>query len=122
MKIPKPQTLKKPDPARVKELRIKRQFNLTMEEYNLLGNVCAICGRTGKTREIAVDHNHKTGETRGRLCMTCNKGIALFRDDTLLLIRAANYLESPPAMNLLGERRYGRTGRTNKKVGKKKNK
>ena len=122
MKIPKPQTLKKPDPARVKELRIKRQFNLTMEEYNLLGNVCAICGRTGKTREIAVDHNHKTGETRGRLCMTCNKGIALFRDDPELLNKAANYLVCPPVIMLFGQSRFGRTGRTNKKVGKKKNK
>lgn len=108
-------------PTRRKELRIKRQFNLSMEEYNLLGNVCAICGRTGKTREIAVDHNHKTGETRGRLCMSCNKGIALFRDDLKLLLRASDYIMNPPAIVLFGEPRFGRAGRVNKRVKRKKN-
>ena len=93
-----------------------------MEEYNLLGNKCAICGRTGKTREIAVDHNHKTGETRGRLCLTCNKGIALFRDDPELMFTAANYLIYPPVIRLFGQSRFGHTGRVNKKVGKKKKK
>lgn len=109
-------------PSRAKELRIKRLFNLSMDEYNLLGNKCAICGRVGKTREIAVDHDHKTGETRGRLCLTCNKGIALFRDDPELLFNAANYLGYPPVLKLVGERRYGRTGRVNKKVKRKKSK
>lgn len=112
MKIPTPKNL------RAKELRIKRQFNLSLDEYNLLGNVCAICGRTGKTREVAVDHDHKTGLIRGRLCMRCNKGIAMFGDNPVLLSNAWDYLEYPPAVGLL-ERRYGRTGRVNKKVGKK---
>lgn len=109
-------------PARTKELRIKRLFNLSMEEYNLLGNKCAICGRIGKTREVAVDHDHKTGETRGRLCITCNKGLALFRDDFDLLLNAATYLLYPQVLQTLGERRYGRTGRVNKKVKKSKRK
>ena len=112
--------MKTPNPQRTKELRIKRLFNLSMEEYNLLGNVCAVCGRIGKTREIAVDHNHKTGETRGRLCLTCNKGIALFRDDPELLFTAAHYLIYPPVIQLFGQSRFGRIGRVNKKVGKKK--
>lgn len=114
--------MKVPNPQRAKELRIKRQFNLSLDEYNLLGNKCAICGRTGKTREIAVDHDHKTGETRGRLCLTCNKGISLFRDDAELLVNAARYLLSPPARSLDGHIRYGRTGRVNKKVKKSKKK
>jgi len=108
-------------PERKKELRIKQQFNLSMEEYNLLGNKCAICGRTGKTREIAVDHRHRDGLIRGRLCMRCNKGIALFGDNSLFLYRASNYIEIPPAVELLGER-FGRTGRVNKKVKKGKSK
>lgn len=119
MKTKKP---KKPySPERVKELRIKRIFNLSMDEYNRLGNVCAICGRTGKTKEISVDHDHKTGLIRGRLCMSCNKGISMFRDDPYLLNVASEYLFSPPASLLFGNR-YGRTGRVNKKVGKKKKK
>lgn len=106
------------DRARVKELRIKRHFNLSMEEYSLLGNVCAICGRTGKTKEISVDHDHKTGLIRGRLCMTCNKGIALFRDDWRLLSKATGYLYFPPAVQLFGFR-HGRTGKVNKRVKRK---
>lgn len=112
-------TKKAVDPLRRKELYILRQFNLTMEEYNLLGNVCAICGRTGKTREVAVDHDHKTGLIRGRLCMRCNKGIAMFGDDYKLLLEAANYVGDPPAPLVIGDR-YGRTGRVNKKVKKSK--
>lgn len=105
--------------ARNKELRLKRHFNISMDEYNRLGNVCAVCGRTGKTREISVDHDHKTGLTRGRLCMRCNKGIGLFGDNPDLLTTAAEYLYSPPAVNLFGIR-YGRPGRVNKKVRKRK--
>lgn len=100
---------------RTKELRIKRHFNLSMEEYNLLGNVCAICGRMGKTREISVDHDHKTGLVRGRLCMRCNKGIGMFGDDLELVTKALKYLFFPPAVQLFGFR-HGRTGRVNKKV------
>ena len=107
---------------RRKELRIKRQFNLSMEEYNLLGNKCGICGRTGKTREIAVDHRHSDGLIRGRLCMTCNKGISLFRDNPVLIYLASVYIINPPASKLLGEPRYGRTGRVNKKIKKRKSK
>ena len=104
---------------RAKELRIKRLFNLTMDEYNLLGNKCAICGKSGKTKEIAVDHRHSDGLIRGRLCMACNKGIAFFGDSFALLYAAFHYLASPPAVQILGER-FGRTGRVNKKAKKKK--
>ena len=114
--------MKTPNPQRAKELRIMRHFNIPIEVYNLLGNECAICGLKGKSRETAVDHNHKTGETRGRLCLTCNKGIALFRDDPELLNKAVNYLLYPPVEILVGEKIYGRTGRVNKKVGKKRKK
>lgn len=113
--------MSKANPQRTKELRIKRLFNISMEEYNLLGKTCPICGRVGKTRENPVDHNHKTGLVRGRPCVRCNKGISVFGDDWKLLIMAASYLSCPPALSLIGER-FGRTGRVNKKVGKKKKK
>jgi hypothetical protein len=106
---------------RAKELRIKRLFNLTMDEYNWLGNRCMICGRVGKKKEISVDHEHKTGLIRGRACMRCNRGLALFGDDPMLLDLASEYLRNPPAVQLLGER-FGRTGRVNKKVKKNKSK
>lgn len=93
-----------------KELNARTQFNITLEERDLLGDSCAICGRKGKTRAIAVDHDHKTGLIRGRLCDRCNRGIAWFHDDPELFRRCSDYLLNPPAIRILGEARYGRKG------------
>jgi transposase-like protein len=87
------------------QLRIK--FGITLERYDALhaaqGGVCAICrgaqvGRnsTGGPRELAVDHDHKTGTVRGLLCDRCNVGLGTFGDDPSLLRHAAGYLQSPP--------------------------
>jgi hypothetical protein len=55
----------------------KLRRGLTIEEYEerltAQGGVCAICGRPpNPKRRFAVDHNHKTGQTRGLLCWICN--------------------------------------------------
>jgi hypothetical protein len=65
-------------------------------------NVCAICGKKesaksskgNKIKELAVDHSHKTGIIRGLLCMSCNRGLGCFYDDTSLLEKAIKYLEN----------------------------
>jgi len=98
-----------------KILRIKKLFNLTMDEYERLGTSCSICGRTGKTKQISVDHDHKTGLVRGRLCDRCNRGLAWFQDSPDLLRLCADYLENPPAEKILGKKVFGRTGRVNSK-------
>jgi hypothetical protein len=38
---------------------------------------CAIrgCGNTPKTRRLDIDHNHRTGQTRGLLCSRCNRAL-----------------------------------------------
>lgn len=87
---------------------VERTYNITAEQYWKLyeaqGGRCAICRRaTGKTRRLAVDHDHKTNEIRGLLCKTCNRyGIGIFaRDDAEVLDRAAEYLRNPPARKIL---------------------
>ena len=62
--------------------------------------VCAICekeerstdARSGKVRDLAVDHSHETNEIRGLLCSSCNRGLGLFQDDPELIAKAAGYL------------------------------
>lgn len=50
---------------------------------------CAICGGPDPTH---LDHDHASGLTRGLLCVPCNNGLGLFRDDPGRLIAAAHYL------------------------------
>jgi hypothetical protein len=59
---------------------------------------CQICGDTKKLR---VDHCHATGALRGRICDACNVALGRFKDSPRLLRKAANYLEEPPAFDIL---------------------
>lgn len=64
------------------------------------GGVCAIChkpekhkdGLSGKSKDLAVDHDHNTGAVRALLCSACNTALGLFRDDPALLNAAMAYL------------------------------
>jgi hypothetical protein len=106
--------------ARVRQRKAARHERLVRVRYGLLageyllikaaqGGVCAICQRAkGTTKNLAVDHNHKTGEVRGLLCDRCNQTLGHFRDDTRCLHRAIAYLENPPARLVLAKLPNGR--------------
>ena len=67
---------------------LRRSFGIDLAEYQKMfvaqAGVCACCEkpehekRSGKTRWLAVDHCHETGEIRGLLCGSCNRGIGKF--------------------------------------------
>lgn len=98
--------------------RIEAQYGITEEEYQALlrwqGGRCFICGRRPRTKRLAVDHNHLTGEVRGLLCANnengCNRAVvanleAAVDDGLSAARRAVLYLSDPPLARMRrGER------------------
>ena len=83
------------DQARADHLR--RTFDLTVGDYEAMleeqNGGCATCGRLPSRISLHVDHDHKTHDVRGLLCMQCNNGIGLLQESPELLRDAADYLE-----------------------------
>jgi len=90
---------------------IKNGVNkFTYKDYENLwiqqGGICIVCGCAIQTQKneggnaAAVDHDHNTGKVRGLLCTKCNMGIGLFKEDSGLLRKAANYLEKSTSFSL----------------------
>ena len=76
----------------------KRRYGIGADEVAELvrqqGGVCAICGIPDPTH---IDHSHQTGQVRGILCFSCNRGLGKAGDrmDTLRAMIA--YLQTPAA-------------------------
>jgi hypothetical protein len=105
--------------ARAKDNYLKRTYGVTLAEWLTVfayqGEVCAICGKAGTGKRAPhTDHDHKTGLFRGIVCFFCNAYLLRQRVTPELLRRAADYLENPPAVAILGER-FGPKGRINAK-------
>jgi len=74
-----------------------QRYQEMLREQN---GVCAICHQpetapdkaSGKVKDLAIDHDHKTGAIRALLCSNCNRGLGLFNDDPELLGKAKSYL------------------------------
>ena len=83
--------------------RLKLVYGISHVTYtkilNQQNNKCAICLREetfklkGNTIKLAVDHCHDTGKIRGLLCLFCNRGIGLLKEDVSILNNAIKYLE-----------------------------
>jgi hypothetical protein len=111
-----------------RDARLKRLYGLEPGEYEKVlahqENVCYICKKPPKEgKNLHVDHDHKTGQTRGLLCWQDNAAIGKFRDDKMRLINAVAYMHVHPVTAALGREVIGRTGRiTNKRKRKTKRK
>ena len=75
---------------------LKQNYGITLNQYNFLlekqRGLCSICFKKELGKKLAVDHCHKSKKIRGLLCQNCNIGIGVFKDDTLLLRSAIEYL------------------------------
>lgn len=95
-------------PNAMRDNNLRRYNGMSERAYNLMlatqGGVCAICRnpetvtRNGVIRPLCVDHDHKTGEVRGLLCVGCNSALGYLGDDPDLLRRAAEFLDKEADM------------------------
>jgi hypothetical protein len=81
-----------------------RAYGIDAEKYHQMhdaqGGVCAICGRpetaidkkNGRTRRLAIDHDHATGKVRGLLCTRCNAVLGYAQDNLNVLLASIQYL------------------------------
>lgn len=97
--------VKKQRKQRTAEIRDESVYGLRPGGYEALLEIqqgkCAICRRaTGKARRLSVDHDHANGNVRGALCRPCNTMLGHGRDQIDFFRRAADYLDSPPALQL----------------------
>lgn len=80
----------------------RTRFGITLAEYESLleeqSSRCRLCGEKEKIdnriKNLAVDHDHKTGKVRGLLCNRCNRALGMFSDDINFLKKAIAYLQN----------------------------
>lgn len=75
-----------------------RRFNVSTEGKVFKeshGDSCGICGRSDK--RLCTDHDHQTGQVRGRICSDCNSGLGLLSER---LKEALEYIEKSKASTI----------------------
>ncbi len=100
-----------------RDKHLEAKFGMTQPEYDEVkkaqDGVC-ICGAwtgyDGSTRPLSIDHDHETGIIRGLLCKHCNDLLGRVHDDPAYFKAMIRYLESPPAVRVLGVRYAPGTG------------
>jgi hypothetical protein len=100
---------------RQSRIRTLQRYGLTLTDFDTLWQgqegVCFICQKPAKPgKNLHVDHDHKTGLTRGLLCWACNRGLRGFRDDKMRCLRAGFYLTWSPVTRYLDGPRQGPIG------------
>lgn len=89
--------------ATARRSHVTKTYGLTPDDHDrLLAFQDGRCAITGKVMpyNLAVDHDHRTGNVRGLLSKSANKLLRDVRDNTDVLRAAIAYLENPPAARL----------------------
>jgi hypothetical protein len=73
------------------------RYGMSREDWEVFikrnNGMCEICS---KRKATCVDHDHVTGEVRGRLCTSCNVSIGQLGDTVESLQKVVNYLTKSP--------------------------
>jgi hypothetical protein len=94
-------TCKTCEKKRKLDSHLQNTYGITLKDFlgmeKIQGGVCYICGKppSGKSERLVVDHNHKTGEVRKLLCVTCNVQLAKFEADPNFIQNIIRYLDLP---------------------------
>ena len=81
-----------------RERRLLRVYGISLAQYTSLlekqEHRCAVCLKEASLfpKNLAVDHNHVTGEIRGLLCAYCNHRLVGRHRNPDLLQRVVNYI------------------------------
>lgn len=84
--------------TKAREYSLKYNYGITLDQYDELlekqDHKCFICSRHKSEFKInlAVDHNHETGEIRGLLCTHCNQRVVGRMKDPAIAYRLYEYL------------------------------
>lgn len=86
--------------GRYRDSKLAKIYGISKEkaQHWLSIRVCQICGE--EANRMVLDHDHKTGIIRGRLCTNCNSGLGHFKDNSDVLRAAINYLKVPLGFGL----------------------
>lgn len=91
-------------PRYTKQTKLRLAYGMTVEQYDTMvaaqKGVCFICHcedrdfikKSGKRRELAVDHCHETGVVRSLLCGDCNRALGLVKESPVILAKMIAYL------------------------------
>ena len=69
------------------------KYKMTLDELNLV-ELVAECENPGcnETKNLCIDHDHKTGKIRGVLCTRCNTALGMLLDDAEKIVGLEKYL------------------------------
>jgi hypothetical protein len=68
------------------------KYKKLRKEQSIPANqICELCAEQPATH---WDHNHKTDQHRGWLCLECNSGLGKFKEDISLFHKAITYLST----------------------------
>ena len=104
-----------------RERYLLKTYGISLSQYEELlkkqGDACAVClrGKEVFPKNLAVDHNHVSGEIRGLLCTYCNRYRVGRHRDPSLLRRIADYISQGSGWIVPSKKKKKRRKRRNKK-------